>query len=115
MMLPILISVSLAPVSYFFCASAPPDEAANNAAAAERIASLRVVADIYGSPCDDCRDVPASLARKLFGLAAFNTICAMASTQTPPRDARGDAPLVGRLTRTHPTRIWRCASTPDQV
>src|SRR6185312_9544207 len=47
-------------------------------------------ADIRGSPCDDCRDVPASLARKLFGLAAFNTICAIASTKTPPaRCARG--------------------------
>src|SRR6476619_3413357 len=99
MMLPILISVSEAPVSYFFCASAPLDEAAISAAAAERIASLRVVADIRGSPCDDCRDVPASLA-EAFGLAAFNTICAIASTKTPPRDARWAAPLVGRLTRT---------------
>ena len=42
-MLPILISVSVAPVSYFFCASAPLLDAASTAnAAAEAIAILFV-------------------------------------------------------------------------
>jgi hypothetical protein len=48
MMLPILISVSLAPLSYFFCASAPLLVAANTANAAEAIASFLVVEDIPG-------------------------------------------------------------------
>jgi len=38
MMLPTLISVSVAPVSYFFCASAPLLEAASSASAAETTA-----------------------------------------------------------------------------
>ncbi len=42
MMLPILISVSVAPVSYFFCASAPLDEAAITASAVESTASFDV-------------------------------------------------------------------------
>src|ERR1700722_19763059 len=47
MILPILISVSVAPVSYFFCASAPLLEAASTAnAAAEAMAILFVMAGI---------------------------------------------------------------------
>src|SRR4051795_1638386 len=99
MMLPILISVSLAPVSYFFCASAPLDEAAISAAAAERIASLRVVADIRGSPCDDHRDAPASLARKLSGVRHSIPFAQWLQQKRPPRRAQGAAALVGRLTR----------------
>src|SRR5215813_11424316 len=41
MMLPILISVSVAPTSYFFCASAPLDVAAAIARAAEKAASRK--------------------------------------------------------------------------
>src|SRR5258707_3628305 len=40
MMLPILISVSVAPVSYFFWASAPPEAAANAMTAVENAAIL---------------------------------------------------------------------------
>src|SRR3954447_949412 len=97
MMLPILISVSVAPVSYFFCASAPLDVAANSATAAENIASLRVVADIRGSPCDDCRDVPASLARKLSGSRHSIPFAPSLQQKRPPRRAREAAALVGRL------------------
>src|SRR5438270_10067583 len=50
MMLPILISVSVAPVSYFFCASALLLEAANTTNAAEAMASLRVVTGITSLP-----------------------------------------------------------------
>src|SRR5579863_5354398 len=50
MMLPILISVSVAPVSYFFCASAPLLDAANTMSAAEASASLLLATGISGSP-----------------------------------------------------------------
>src|SRR4051794_22577944 len=50
MMLPILISVSLAPLSYFFCASAPLQEAASTTRAAERTAGRSLGASIGGSP-----------------------------------------------------------------
>src|SRR4051794_2206936 len=50
MMLPIRISVSLAPVSYFFCASAPLQEAASTTRAAERTAGRSLSASIGGSP-----------------------------------------------------------------
>jgi len=49
MMLPILISVSVAPVSYFFCASAPLEDAAIKANAVESTASF-LVADIPSLP-----------------------------------------------------------------
>src|SRR6185437_2909391 len=50
MMLPILISVSVAPVSYFFCASAPLLDAASTMSAAEAMASLLLATGISGSP-----------------------------------------------------------------
>src|SRR3982074_2104507 len=50
MMLPILISVSVAPVSYFFCASAPLADAASTRKAAEKVASRRWVAGIVDLP-----------------------------------------------------------------
>src|SRR5882724_9431318 len=46
MMLPTLISVSEAPVSYFFCASAPLLVAANNARAAEKAPNRKLIAGI---------------------------------------------------------------------
>src|SRR5438132_3367467 len=46
MMLPILISVSVAPVSYFFCANAPLLVAASSARAAAKAPSRRLIADI---------------------------------------------------------------------
>src|SRR4051812_12052191 len=102
MMLPILISVSLAPVSYFFCASAPPAEAANSAAAAERIASLRVVADIRGSPCDDCLMSRLLFPRKLSGSRHSIPFAQSLQQKRPPRHARGAAPLVGRSSPSPP-------------
>src|SRR3954447_4652659 len=50
MMLPILISVSVAPVSYFFCASAPLADAARTTRAAERVASRSWNAGIVDLP-----------------------------------------------------------------
>src|ERR1035437_2331954 len=46
MMLPILISVSVAPVSYFFCASAPLLVAASTARAAEKAPNRNWIAGI---------------------------------------------------------------------
>src|ERR1700704_2348551 len=46
MMLPILISVSVAPVSYFFCADAPLLVAASNARAAEKAPNRKLIAGI---------------------------------------------------------------------
>ena len=43
-MLPILISVSVAPASYFFCASAPLLVAASTAMAAEKAANRNWIA-----------------------------------------------------------------------
>src|SRR5262245_31733089 len=65
MMLPILISLSLAPVSYFFCASAPLEEAAITASAVESTASL-LLADIYVSLLFCCMPVWRSLGGTLF-------------------------------------------------
>src|SRR5215470_15236123 len=65
MMLPILISVSLAPVSYFFCASAPLEEAAITASAVESTASL-LVTDIYVSLPFCCMPVWPVLGRHSF-------------------------------------------------
>src|SRR4051812_46314025 len=46
MMLPILISVSVAPTSYFFCARAPLLVAASNARAAEKAPNRKLIAGI---------------------------------------------------------------------
>src|SRR5436190_5138791 len=56
MMLPILISVSLAPVSYFFCAKDGLLVAASNARAAEKAPIRSWIAGILISPwiTDDC-------------------------------------------------------------
>src|SRR5665213_1883022 len=53
MMLPILISVSVAPASYFFCASAPLLDAASMMNAAEAIANLLKATGISGLPWMD--------------------------------------------------------------
>src|SRR6266436_4447896 len=50
MMLPILISVSVAPVSYFFWASAPPEVAANAMTAVENAAILSSCLESILSP-----------------------------------------------------------------
>src|SRR5947209_3073808 len=47
MMLPILISVSVAPVSYFFCASAPPLVTASKAMAAEKAPNRNWIAGMW--------------------------------------------------------------------
>src|SRR5450756_1648455 len=50
MMLPILIPVSVAPVSYFFCASAPLVDAARMSSAADAVATLLEATGISDLP-----------------------------------------------------------------
>src|ERR1700674_3863222 len=67
MMLPILISVSVAPVSYFFCVSAPLLDAASTANAAETIATLVAVTGITVSLFPVMACVMAFLIEGSFG------------------------------------------------
>src|SRR3954454_11514381 len=69
MMLPILISVSVAPVSYFFWADAVEAEAAMSASASDAAASLPVTAGIPISLFSWCVCVPF-LVLLVFGDAA---------------------------------------------
>src|SRR6266567_3325536 len=87
MMLPILISVSVAPVSYFFCASAPPDDAASNPNAAERTASLLIV-DIPSLPFScNWQIVPGLLKRALLTAPCLPS-CREPDNKKPPRQGR---------------------------
>src|ERR1043165_4596683 len=85
MMLPILISVSVAPVSYFFCASAPLQDAASKTRAAERAAGRSLNAGMLGSP--SCENVSLFLigsAWRLVG-APLNTFRPPPARQSPLR------------------------------
>src|ERR1700759_453125 len=94
MMLPILISVSVAPVSYFFCASAPLVEAANRASAVEAMA--RRVACIKVSPFSKFRMIDVGfLDRKLaFDWALRYHFAAFATTKSPCDKSAGAAALI---------------------
>ncbi len=97
MMLPILISVSVAPVSYLFCASAPLLDAASTANAAETIAILFMVTGITVSlvPLTLMARVMAFLNEKLLvTLAPDYHFAGALTTKSPPRNARRAASLV---------------------
>jgi hypothetical protein len=87
MMLPILISVSVAPMSYFFCASAPVLVAASTANAAEATASREAILNIDDS-------LVLFMSSLFFGLGAlggptvFNTLYGARSTKSPLRTFR---------------------------
>src|SRR5882757_3142644 len=87
MMLPILISVSVAPVSYFFCASAPVLVAASRANAAERTASRVLIVSIDDSSVLFVSSI-VFLLRALGGPAAFNTLYRPCSMKSPLRKFR---------------------------
>ena len=72
-MLPILISVSVAPVSYFFCASAPLEDAASTATAAGH--TFR-----WSEP---------QAAVRIKGLPGRNTVCIRILTVREPLDEIG--------------------------
>src|ERR1700674_1347463 len=95
MILPILISVSVAPVSYFFCASAPLLEAASTAnAAAEAMAILFVTTGMKVSLFSNGMDGVSwtvclgSLDRKLFEPWVLSTILPGPSQQKALRATR---------------------------
>src|SRR2546430_16774644 len=96
MMLPILISVSLAPVSYFFCASAPLEEAAITASAVESTAGL-LVTDIYVSLPFCCMPVWLVPRAGLFFGGSYLPFQREHHNKKPPApSARGALPLGSR-------------------
>src|SRR5450631_3227346 len=101
MMLPILISVSVAPMSYFFCASAPLLEAASRARAAEKAPNRKWIAGIMTSL------VGLNVSIFLIGsalrlLGAFNTLQRYPSRKSPLRRSRRGRHLVERFQLTEP-------------
>src|ERR1700688_3265666 len=96
MILPILISVSVAPGSYFFCASALLLDAASIMSAAEAIASLLDATGISDLPltydvCPSCSFVDFEI---LDDVAGLNTIWRQPSTKSPGETCAGAASLV---------------------
>src|ERR1700721_1045747 len=106
MMLPILISVSVAPVSYFFCASALLLDAARIMSAAEAIASLLDATGISDLPFLDVSVRPFLLLKTLCDAGGFNTIWRRPSTKSPGETGAGTASLVaGRAGQGRPGRM----------
>src|SRR3954447_16866146 len=91
MILPILISVSVAPVSYFFWANAPLLVAASSARAAARAPNRKLITDILISLGSRwmCHLLFDWSAWRL--LRALNTFRHRPATKSPPRRCRGGA------------------------
>src|SRR5262245_53896064 len=101
-MLPILISVSDAPVSYFFCASAPVLHTASIARAAEKAPSRNWIAGIWIS-LGECWNflLPLSTFRLL---PAFNTFSGRPARKSPLRHGRRGPQLVAMVPAAIPLR-----------
>src|ERR1700730_8382443 len=82
-MLPILISVSVAPVSYFFCASAPLLVAASTARAAEKAPNRNWIAGILIS-LGLVEWVNFLIGSAFWLLPTFNTLSRVPSKKKPP-------------------------------
>src|SRR6267378_3954275 len=93
MMLPILISVSVAPVSYFFCASAPLLVTARTATAAEKAPNRNWIADIWISLIW-CVCAMFFIGSACWLLAILNTLHGCPSTKSPLRRGRRERHLV---------------------
>src|SRR5829696_4606745 len=96
MMLPILISVSVAPVSYFFCANAPLLVAASSARAAAKAPSRKLITGILISLGSRwmCHLLFVWSAWRLLGGIEYLSV--PSSNKKPPRRRRGGRYLVGR-------------------
>src|SRR6476660_9774493 len=94
MMLPILISVSVAPVSYFFCASAPLLVAASKAMAAEKAPNRNWIAGMWVSLVSVER-VLFLIGSASWPLPAFNTFSRSPSRKRPPA-TRSEGALFSR-------------------
>src|SRR3954451_19512007 len=99
MMLPILISVSVAPVSYFFWADAVEAEAAMSASASDAAASLPVTAGIPISLFSWCVCVPFLVLLVFGDAAAIQYDLPDAYNRKPLRRVAGAASLVVRGAR----------------
>src|SRR5690348_15277062 len=87
MMLPTLISVSVAPVSYFFWARAALEQASAVATTADVMAVLRVKAGISFLPVDCwCEIVCRGFSAK--ACVAIEYLCLALSNKKPPRRRR---------------------------
>src|ERR1700688_3418194 len=105
MILPILISVSVAPVSYFFCASAPLLVAARIARAAEKAPNRNWIAGILISLIlIECVGFLIGSAFRL--LPALNTLQSCPSRKSPLRGGRRGRHLVEQF------RSRTCEATP---
>src|SRR6266403_3846912 len=93
MMLPILISVSVAPVSYFFCASAPLLITASKAMAAEKAPNRNWIAGMWVSLVSVER-VLFLIGSASWPLPAFNTFSRSPSRKSPLRRGRRGPSLV---------------------
>src|ERR1700722_3105161 len=103
MMLPILISVSVAPMSYFFCANAAVELAARIASAAENNPNRTWIAGISISLIwFDC--VVFLIGSACWLLVAFNTLRRFPATKSPPRSRRGGRYLVEGVLLREPAR-----------
>src|SRR3982074_2006829 len=96
MMLPILISVSVAPMSYFFCASAPLLVAARIARAAEKAPNRNWIAGILISLIWLNASI-FLIGSALWLLPAFNTLQGYPSRKSPRRRGRRGRHLVQRF------------------
>src|ERR1700688_991682 len=93
MILPILISVSVAPVSYFFCASAPLLVTARRAMAAEKAPNRNWIAGMWVSLVSVER-ILFLIGSASWLLAALNTFSRCPSRKNPPRRRRRGLSLV---------------------
>src|ERR1700681_4429877 len=89
MMLPILISVSVAPMSYFFWARDVPLVAASIARAAEKAPNRKWIAGILISLDHDGMCHVCWIWSALRPLATLNTFRSFPATESPPRQRRG--------------------------
>src|SRR5437016_3911542 len=93
MMLPILISVSVAPVSYFFCASAPLLVTASKAMAAEKAPNRNMIAGMWVSLVSVER-ILFLIGSASWLLAVLNTFSRCPARKSPLRRGRRGPYLV---------------------